>query len=201
MCGNGGRCAARFAYLQGIAGESLSFETMAGIIEAQVKGNLVKLRLTDAQCPKLNQLITVDNRCFEVDSINTGVPHVVCFVDDLDNYDVFHIGKIIRYHERYQPAGANANFVEVVDKKTLKVRTYERGVEDETMACGTGSVAAALISSWKGFVASPVDVHVKSGEILKVYFGKTDRGFEKIYLEGKAAVVYQGMLWDEAHQS
>jgi diaminopimelate epimerase len=143
----------------------------------------------------------MENRLFEVNSINTGVPHVVHFVNDLEHFDVFYVGRMIRYHEQYQPAGTNANFVEVIDKKTIKVRTYERGVEDETMACGTGSVASALISSWKGLVESPVDVRVKSGEILKIYFDKTERGFEKIYLEGRATVVYRGMLWDEAYQS
>jgi diaminopimelate epimerase len=201
MCGNGGRCAARFACLNGIAGEALSFETLAGIIDAQVKGDVAKLRLTDSKNMEINQLITMENRLFEVNSINTGVPHVVHFVNDLEHFDVFYVGRMIRYHEQYQPAGTNANFVEVIDKKTIKVRTYERGVEDETMACGTGSVASALISSWKGLVESPVDVRVKSGEILKIYFDKTERGFEKIYLEGRATVVYRGMLWDEAYQS
>lgn len=198
MCGNGGRCAARFALLKGIAQENLSFETVAGIIDAEVKGDVVKLRLTDPYDLKVDYSIPVRDDLYEINSVNTGVPHVVRFVDDLDSYDVAGDGRLIRYHDEYQPAGTNANFVRVIDRNTVRLRTYERGVEDETLACGTGAVASALISSWKGLVDSPVDVKVKSGETLKIYFKKTDSGFEKVYLEGGTTVVYQGLLWEEA---
>jgi diaminopimelate epimerase len=133
-------------------------------------------------------------------SINTGVPHVVCFVDDLEHFDVFNTGRRIRYHEHYQPAGTNTNFVKTVDGHTIKVRTYERGVEDETLACGTGSVAAALISCRHGLVSPPVDVLVQSGETLKIYFDRTETGFKNVYLEGGAKVVYEGCLWEEAYK-
>ncbi len=200
MCGNGGRCAARFAYLQGIAGERLSFETGAGIIDATVKGTTVKLRLTDPRQPEFDYPLSAPEGALTVSSINTGVPHVVHFVDDLEHFAVFATGRMIRYHEHYQPAGTNANFVQVVDGHTIRVRTYERGVEDETLACGTGSVASALISSGKGLVASPVDVLVQSGEVLKIYFEKTETGFKNVYLEGGTKVVYQGSLWEEAYK-
>jgi len=200
MCGNGGRCAARFAYLKGIGGARLSFETPAGIIDAEVKGDVVKLKLTDPYHLQVNLSIPVEERLFEISHINTGVPHVVHFVNDLDQFDVFNVGRIIRYHEQYQPEGTNANFVEVIDKHTIRVRTYERGVEDETLACGTGAVASALISSWKGLIEPPVSVRVMSGETLKIFFRKTDHGFEDIYLEGKAKVVYEGRMWEEAYR-
>jgi diaminopimelate epimerase len=87
--------------------------------------------------------------------------------------------------------------VEVIDGHTIRIRTYERGVEDETLACGTGAVASALISSSKGLIESPVEVRVKSGEVLKVYFERIEGGFENIYLEGKTKIVYQGFLWEE----
>jgi diaminopimelate epimerase len=148
----------------------------------------------------VNLSIPVEERPLEISQINTGVPHAVHFVNDLDPFDVLHIGRIIRYHPQYQPEGTNANFVEVIDKKTIRVRTYERGVEDETLACGTGAVASALISSWKGLIESPVNVRVRSGETLRIYFKKTDQGFEDIYLEGKAKVVYEGLIWDEAYK-
>lgn len=199
MCGNGGRCAARFACLKGIAGTTMSFETGAGIIDAEVRGDTVKLRLTDPHSLKIDETIDVDAKPMIVCSINTGVPHVVHYTGDLGAFDVFNTGRKIRYHSHYQPAGTNANFVTVTDRHALRIRTYERGVEDETLACGTGSVAAALISSRKGWVDSPVAVTVKSGEILKIYFDKTEKGFEKVYLEGKAAVVYEGKLWEEAY--
>ena len=200
MCGNGGRCAARFALLKGIAGERMSFETGAGIIDAEVSGNRVKLRLTDPHSLRMDESIPVNGRDLAVSSINTGVPHVIHYVGDLDNFDVFQTGRAIRYHVHYQPAGANANFVKVIDRHGIRVRTYERGVEDETLACGTGSVASALISARKGQVDSPVDVTVKSGETLRIHFEKTESGFERVYLEGGADVVYEGRLWKEAYQ-
>jgi diaminopimelate epimerase len=201
MCGNGGRCAARFAFIKGIAGEKLSFETRAGIIDAEIKGDIVKLKLTDPYNLQANLSIPVEGQLLEISRINTGVPHVVHFVNDLDLFDVFHIGRILRYHEQFRPEGTNANFVEIVDKASIRVRTYERGVEDETLACGTGAVASALISSWKGLIESPVNVRVRSGETLKIYFKKTKHGFEDIYLEGNTKVVYEGRIWDEAYKS
>lgn len=199
MCGNGGRCAARFAYIKGIAPQKMSFETQAGVIDAEVDGDIVKLRLTDPTQLTTNQRITIDDIPFDVDSINTGVPHVVHFTNYLDEFDVIHIGRSIRYHKEFKPAGTNANFVEVVDDRTLRIRTYERGVEDETLACGTGSVAAALIAAEKKMVTSPVNVIVKSGETLRIHFEKMEKGFRQIYLEGKANVVYEGSLWEEAY--
>ncbi|MDI9570959.1 MAG: diaminopimelate epimerase [Pseudomonadota bacterium] len=199
MCGNGGRCAARFAFLLGIAPERLSFETEAGIIDAEVRDDIVKLRLTDPGDLSLDETITIGGRDIQVSSINTGVPHVVHYVDDLDAYDVFSIGREIRHHERYRPRGTNANFVKAIAPGIIAVRTYERGVEDETLACGTGSVAAALIAAGKGLASSPVEVRVKSGEILRIHFEKTDDGFRNVYLEGKTTVICSGRLWPEAY--
>lgn len=198
MCGNGGRCAARFAYHLGIAGERMSFETGAGIIDAEVRGDIVKLRLTDPRNLVMDDEIQIKNQTLFVHSINTGVPHVVHFVRDPDGFDVFNTGRAIRYHEHYQPAGTNANFITVLDSRTIRVRTYERGVEDETLACGTGSVASALIAARKGLVESPVDIRVQGGELLTIYFEMTEEGFTKVYLEGRVKMVYQGKLWDEA---
>ncbi|MBI4634289.1 MAG: diaminopimelate epimerase [Deltaproteobacteria bacterium] len=199
MCGNGGRCAARFAFIKGIAGEKMSFETGAGLIDAEVKDDVVKLRLTEPYDLKPEQQIAVEGQSLAVGSINTGVPHVVHYVEDIEPYDVFRVGRAIRYHEAYQPAGTNANFAKVDDRHAITVRTYERGVEDETLACGTGSVASVLISAVKGLVDSPVDVKVRSGETLTVHFRKTGDGFANVYLEGRVRVVYEGRLWEEAY--
>jgi diaminopimelate epimerase len=201
MCGNGGRCAARFALIKGIAPEKMTFETQAGLIDAEVTGETVKLRLTDPKDLRKAYTIEIEGAPTLVNSINTGVPHVVAFVNDLDSHDVVRMGRTIRYHGEYQPAGTNANFARVLSRHRIRLRTYERGVEDETLACGTGAVATALVASWTGLVDSPVDVLVKSGETLKIYFGKTDKGFETVYLEGGTTVVYQGFLWDEAYSN
>ncbi|MEN6468123.1 MAG: diaminopimelate epimerase [Smithella sp.] len=200
MCGNGSRCVARYAFLRGIAGEKMSFETLAGIITAEVHGDMVKSRLTDPSSLKINQKILLDGREIVLDSIDTGVPHAVCFFENLDTCDVFDRGRKIRRHESFQPRGTNANFARVLDRHKMRVRTYERGVEAETLACGTGVVASVLAAAGRNLVESPVDVTVQSGEILRVYFSRTDGRFEEICLEGKVKIVYQGMLFEEAYK-
>jgi len=176
-------------------------DVAVGIIDAEVAGDIVKLRLTDPKDIRKAYTIAIDGTATPVNSINTGVPHVVAFVNDLDGHDVANIGRMIRYHQEYQPAGTNANFARLINRHRIKVRTYERGVEAETLACGTGAVASALVASWTGLVDSPVDVLVKSEETLKIYFEKTNKGFEQVYLEGGTTVVYQGFLWDEAYSN
>ena len=200
MCGNGGRCAARFAFLKDIAQKRMSFETRAGIIDAEVHERIVKLRLTDPSVPVIDYTLQVAGRDLAMNNINTGVPHAVHYVEDIEGIDVFAYGREIRRHAHYQPAGTNANFVKVIDRGTIQVRTYERGVEAETLACGTGAVASALISAWRGLVDAPVAVRVRSGETLKIYFEKNNRGFEKVYLEGGTTLVCKGELLPEGYE-
>lgn len=200
MCGNGSRCVARFAYLNGIAGQTMSFETLAGIITAEVIDDRVKVRLTDPSPLKIAQKITLDGRECILDCIDTGVPHAVCFVDEPQTCPVFEQGRKIRRHEFFQPRGTNADFACVLDRQRMKVRTYERGVEGETLACGTGVVAAVLAAAGRHLVDSPVDVTVQSGETLRVFFTRREDGFEEIYLEGKVKMVYQGLLFEEAYK-
>lgn len=198
MCGNGSRCAARFAYLNKIAPQKLSFETLAGVIRAEVKGSRVKVELTKPKGLRLGLRIPINNIECEGNFLNTGVPHVVYFFKDVDRVDVIRIGRETRYHPLFAPSGTNANFVKIIDPHRLSIRTYERGVEDETLACGTGSVAAALISSALGRVKSPISVKTKGGKTLKVYFKLDGRNFSNVFLEGEARVVYQGELSIEA---
>lgn len=200
MCGNGSRCVARYAYLRGIAGAKMSFETIAGIITAEVHGNVVKVRLTNPSPLKIGQRILLDGQESLLDCIDTGVPHAVSFVDDLETCAVSDRGRKIRRHEFFQPKGTNANFACTLDRHQMKVRTYERGVEDETLACGTGVVASVLAAAGRNLVDSPVDVTVQSGETLRVYFTCREAAFTEIYLEGKVKIVYQGMLFEEAYQ-
>lgn len=198
MCGNGSRCAARFAYLNRISLERLSFETMAGIIKAEVKGGRVKVELTRPKGLRLGLKIPIDGKEYEGNFLNTGVPHVVYFIDDIDNIDVIGIGRKTRYHDIFKPSGTNANFVKIVDPHSLSIRTYERGVEDETLACGTGSVASALIAGSLGKVKSPVSLKTKGGKTLKVYFKWDGKEFSDVFLEGEARVIYTGELSEEA---
>ncbi|MDP2924275.1 MAG: diaminopimelate epimerase [Candidatus Omnitrophota bacterium] len=198
MCGNGARCV---AYWQSAKRKALSaklkIETKAGIIESEVKGENVKIKLTVPKDMKVGIPIMVNSRVLKVNFINTGVPHTVIFVEGLEKIDVDGLGRIIRYHENFKPAGTNVNFVEVKGDNSIKVRTYERGVEAETLACGTGSVASALIAAHNlQPIASSdkTDVLTKSGEILKVYFNKIGDKFSDVWLEGKAKIVYEGRI-------
>jgi len=144
--------------------------------------------------------VAIDDRPHQLHFINTGVPHAAKLVDDAAVVAVKDLGRKIRFHRQFQPAGTNANFIQPVDRKHLKVRTYERGVEDETLACGTGAVASALIAARKGLVDSPVEVETTGGEILKVYFQLKGEGFDRVFLEGDTRVVYEGDLWEEAYE-
>lgn len=192
MCGNGGRCAARFAVMNGIAGEKMAFETVAGIIKAEVHGQKVKLQLTRPADIKLDYAVCLDDKELFVSSVNTGVPHAVLLVSDIDLVPVDELGRMIRSHKAFGEKGTNVNFVEVLDKDNVRVRTYERGVEGETFACGTGAVASGVILTEKSLVRSPVNIHTKGGEILKIYIN------DEVYLEGDAKFIYKAQLHEEA---
>jgi diaminopimelate epimerase len=200
MCGNAGRCAARFAVLKRIAPERLAFETLAGFIEAEVYGRRVKLQMVQPYGMELDLRIRVDGQEHLLHFINTGVPHAVEIVDEASRVAVADLGRKIRFHARFQPAGTNANFVQPIDRGHLKVRTYERGVEDETLACGTGALASALIAAAKGLVDSPVAVETTGEEVLNIYFQRTGMAYERVFLEGDTRVVYEGDLWEEAYK-
>lgn len=195
MCGNGSRCAARFAYLKKIAKKDMSFETLAGVIHAQVKSNSVKVRLTDATGLRMNIAVPLESGLRMGHFINTGVPHLVYLSKDLEHEDVERIGRTTRYHDLFRPAGTNVNFIQIQGRHKLRIRTYERGVEGETLACGTGSVAAALIAGALGAVSSPVEVTTASGEKLRIDFERTADGFGGVHLEGEARVICEGTLY------
>jgi len=196
FCGNGARCISFFAYRNKIAPSKMSFESDSGLILAEIVGAdlparyNVKIKMPSPKNFNLNFDLTAAGKIFEASFVNTGVPHTVIFmeslrkqgylVEDIKNIDVNNLGRLIRFHKKFSPSGTNVNFVEVLGKKKLQVRTYERGVEAETLACGTGVVASSVISIMKKYVSSPVSVLTQGGETLKVYYdGKT------AYFEGK----------------
>ncbi len=195
MCGNGARC---FAYdfsrkNKALNNFSVALETKAGIVKARVFKDNVKINMTRPKGLKLDIPLNVSGRVIKVNFINTGVPHAVIFVQGLDKIDVKTVGPEIRNHRYFAPAGTNVNFVEVLNRDSVRIRTYERGVEDETLACGTGSVAAALITSIK--ITENIDkinVHTAGGEILKISFEKSKNSFSDVWLEGRARLVYRG---------
>lgn len=198
MCGNGARCAARFAYLHGIAGREMTFKTLAGPIHAVVEEPGVRLKMTDPEELAAESALDVNGETIQTISINTGVPHVVITVDDIEAVDVLGLGRRIRYHKRYEPAGTNVNFISPEPENLLAIRTYERGVENETLACGTGAVAAAIVWESQNKVASPIRLKVRSGGVLTIHFNKQNNRYTDVYLEGDARIIYTGGLQEDA---
>ncbi|MCK9573008.1 MAG: diaminopimelate epimerase [Candidatus Omnitrophica bacterium] len=199
MCGNGARCSALLTKEKTKSKKSkiIKIETKAGIIESEVNKENVKIKLTAPSGTKLNIPIKINNRTLKVNFVNTGVPHAVIFVEGLDKIEVDRLGRIIRYHPEFAPKGANVNFVEVLNDDFIKVRTYERGVEAETLACGTGSSASAIITGIRQKKTGDrrIEAQTKSGEILKVYIEQEKDRFKNVWLEGKAKLVYKGRYY------
>ncbi len=192
MCGNGARCFTLFARDLGIIEEEFSFRTRAGIIRAEVTGD-GRARVGLTSVPSLNKIMDLDfaGTSEDVYFINTGVPHVVLPVVNIEAIDVKRLGAAVRYHEEFSPAGTNVNFI-MRSGAGIEIRTYERGVESETLACGTGSVAGAIVAGVEYGIVSPIAVQTRSGEILNVSFAQAVSGYTDIELEGPAKKVYSG---------
>ncbi|MBD2702772.1 diaminopimelate epimerase [Spirosoma sp. BT702] len=185
MCGNGGRCIVRFAHDLGIFQEETRFLAVDGEHTARVEGEDIFL--------KMSNVTSVDERN-SLTFLNTGSPHVVQFVDDLESYDVVGEGRSIRYSATFQPGGTNVNFSQVLTNNTVFVRTYERGVEDETYSCGTGVTAVALVAHQQLSLQSPVQIRTIGGN-LRIAFNVTgENQFDAIYLIGPAKRVFAGMI-------
>jgi len=195
MCGNGARCAARYAWIKGLASKEFTFETPSGNILAEVNSDEVRIKMKDPGSAKLNLQIPLKRCTREGHFINVGVPHLIIFESQVDNLSLKEIAPKIRYHPRFQPRGTNVDFVQI-EEEGIRVRTYERGVEAETLGCGTGAVASALISAAIYEISSPVKVKMKGGE-LTVWFEKVKKGlYRKVYLGGDANVVYRGKVFE-----
>jgi len=206
MCGNGIRCVALWAnrpntenYTENYARPKLKIETKAGILETVVNRDLIKIKMTEPKDIRLDIPLNIKGKNYKVNFINTGVPHTVLFVNNLEKIDVKGLGRIIRFHRKFLPNGTNVDFVKIEDRENILIRTYERGVEDETVACGTGAVASTIISNIKYQKSKiekgcKINVHTQSGETLKVYFDKIEDKFKNIWLEGKAKIVFTGKI-------
>lgn len=197
LSGNGGRCAARFAYLNKIAPAQMVFETLAGLIRAEIKGSNVKIQMPTPHSLRVEVKVPVRDKTYLGHFLNTGVPHTVLFVDDPAAIEVVSVGRAIRHHELFQPAGTNVNFATLTTPRQIRMRTYERGVEDETLACGTGAVATALVAGALGQGQSPTTLRQQSGMLLRVYYRWNGREFSDVFLEGDARVVYTGEMGHE----
>jgi diaminopimelate epimerase len=200
MCGNGSRCAARFAFRHKICGPQMKFETLAGIIEAEIcdEQENVRVKMTQPYDFRLDLSLTLDDMEYPVTYVNTGVPQAVIFIDE-DDIPVRKWGRKVRFHELFEPKGTNANFVKVLGPGKIKARTYERGVEDETMACGTGAVASALYAAMLKNMDSPIEVVTSGGDTLTIHFDLQDGPVaDNIYLQGPTRIICTGGLTPEA---
>ncbi len=198
LCGNGARCAARFALLNHIAESRMSFETEAGMIHAEVNHDRVKISLPEPKDLRMDIALEVAGKSLGVSSLNTGVPHAVVVCEAIDELDAVGLGQLIRRHPVFAPAGTNVNFIRLLPDDRIAIRTYERGVEDETLACGTGSVASALVTATRLNRSSPIRVLTRSGEELTVYFARAQAKFTDVFLEGDARVIVTGTICPEA---
>ncbi|MGB1874236.1 MAG: diaminopimelate epimerase [Akkermansiaceae bacterium] len=196
MCGNGARCFGKYtAMLLGEETQSVSFETIAGTLQADIIGENVRIAMSDPFDLELNAPVSIDGLNAAIHVVNTGVPHAVVFADDLENTDVLKHGAAIRYHEHFAPNGTNANFAKVLNDQHIAIRTYERGVEGETLACGTGMTACALIHHLLSGAASPISVDVKGGETLEIGFEPgSNNTFTRVTLTGPADFVFTGEI-------
>jgi len=194
MCGNGARCFARFIQrLTGAPGD-VTFETRAGVVSASFLGERVTVSLTAPKDLRLGQTVSLSGGKTTLHSVNTGVPHAVMFVPDADQAMVQSLGAEIRGHAHFAPRGTNVNFVQMNGDNAIRVRTFERGVEGETLACGTGVTASALISAELHGFSSPVRVQVLGGDTLEVSFQKQDGHFSNVRLTGPADFVFEGKI-------
>ena len=191
-CGNGFRCIALFAHTRLGFPKRFRFEALAGIIEAEIQGSRVRVQMVEPKDYRPKAEIEVLGHRLHYSFLNTGVPHVVIFVEGLSKIPVEMLGRAIRKHKIFQPRGTNVNFVELKGPHGIHVRTYERGVEAETLACGTGSTASALVSTVLEYTKPPVRVKTGGGEILTVDFKIHGDKMAEVTLEGGARLVCEG---------
>lgn len=194
MCGNGARCFARFAGQFIGSPKVIRFETLAGAVSAELLDENVSLRMGPPGDLVLGLELLVAGQQLTAHCINTGVPHAVVVVEDLAGTDVLTLGAALRKHEHFQPHGTNANFINFLGRSSLAIRTYERGVEGETLACGTGVCAAALCHHALTGDPAPIAVRVRGGDKLDVHFDKVDGGFGSVTLTGPADFVFEGKI-------
>jgi diaminopimelate epimerase len=195
MCGNGARCFSRFVdMLAPTKDGTLSFETPAGVITATLRGDQVSLAMSQPGPFADGIELDAAGHKLTVYWINTGVPHAVVLDDNLESTDVHALGAALRHHHHFQPRGTNVNFVRQLGPQDLAIRTYERGVEAETLACGTGVVASALTIAALTGAESPIRVLVKGGDTLTVDFLRAGEGFSYVVLTGPADFVFEGEI-------
>lgn len=194
MCGNGLRCLIQFLRDKGEVRSRLTIETKERVLQTHVEGEQITIDMGTIQVMHWQNRIVIEGKEFDYAFLNTGVPHIVLTVDDFESFDLKRWGPLLRHHEQFGPKGTNVNIVKVIDDHAIQLRTFERGVEAETLACGTGATAAALVMSrWCG-MCSPVEVVVKSGDRLKIKFEWKKDQPANVQLSGSATALFDGQF-------
>jgi diaminopimelate epimerase len=200
MCGNGGRCIAMYAYLHQIAQSDHTLEALDHIYSVSINSKNVSIHMKNPILIKLNRYISIGKKKLTYHSIDTGAPHVIIQINefskdkDLDRFDVQRWGRELRWHKKFSPAGTNVNFIKVINDNSIYLRTYERGVETETLACGTGSVAAAIIAYKKWKLNTPLTVFPTSKIPLIINFDEVDKTIQNVVLTGPAIITFTGSV-------
>lgn len=193
MCGNGIRCMAKFAFLRGIKKRNVTIETKAGIKETSINGNSVVVNMGAPANLKTNIPLKLEDKFYVVHHVNTGVPHTILFTGGkITVKTIEELGRKIRFHKKFAPKGTNADFVRIINKNTIETRVYERGVEGETLACGTGACASAYISVLLRKVKFPVNVITSSGEKLTINIDKE----KNLFMKGPVSIICKGVLYE-----
>ena len=193
MCGNGLRCMVRYLHTQNGRHRRISVDTRAGLMRAEMlDGDRVRVYLSRPKDLRLGRRIKAAGKPVQVHSINSGVPHAVLLVSRLEKADLKTLGPAVRHHALFKPSGANVNLMRIESPHRIAIRTFERGVEGETLACGTGAVASVLIGAALGRLTPPVQVKTAGGESLRVGFRQGRRPWEGLYLEGPAKILFNG---------
>ncbi|HIE44025.1 MAG TPA: diaminopimelate epimerase, partial [Candidatus Omnitrophica bacterium] len=180
-----------------VSSNTVTLQTLSGIITAQIKENIVKLKMSKPHSFTDKVQIKIKKKTYTGSFINTGVPHTVFFEEDIETINLAEIGPKVRYDQQFQPEGTNVNFVQITGNNSLSVRTYERGVEAETYACGTGAVASAVIGHLKGSLNEKIITVTTKGGELTVEIDREDREIENVYLASEASIIYSGQYLGE----
>ena len=194
MCGNGLRCLGRYLDDLSIQGKNFKIEVMGRLFPLAILPKNIQINMGPPKIAIYNQTLSIDSNSFSFDFFNTGVPHVVIFVDNLEVIDLNGIAPKIRHHERFAPQGTNVNFVSIKAERVLSIRTFERGVEQETLACGTGSTAAAISANKRYGYKNPIIVIPRSGEEIVFNLQSTQGEVEDIIMEGPAKFLFKTQL-------
>ncbi len=196
-CGNGGRCAARYTHIFVKPDQHITMETNIGVVKAEIVNGSVKLQLVKPTQIKLNLELSMEGTMYRGHYVQVGDPHFVVPFENIRKIDFVQLARKLRHHEGLGPAGANVHFIEPLARNHIKIRSFERGVENETLACGSGCVSSAVSTFLEGKTDPPVTFEPQSGIPVSVHFQPT-KELGDIYLEGDARLVYRGTFTKEA---